>query len=178
MQWTTQHAHQLENEQSKWPRWNRLKVNWVARRNYCIHIDTSIYFKLQGRHLPPGKENRRTTDGTQKIWQNGQRKLCPLSILSLPSKILESCLNNLIVNHVLNFNCLVRENKWAYHKGYFTELLLVHDKQEIRKDTSRKLLIVEIMTSCLTSFNINSVYTAPHKTDWQVTLHRNNSTWF
>lgn len=53
---------------------------------------------------------------------------CPLSILSLPSKILESCLNDMIVDHVLSFNYLVRENQWAYHKGYLTELLLVHDK--------------------------------------------------
>lgn len=53
---------------------------------------------------------------------------CPLSILSLPSKILESCLNDVIVDHVLSFNYLVRENQWAYHKGYLTELLLVHDK--------------------------------------------------
>ena len=50
----------------------------------------------------------------------------PLSILSVPSKILESRVNNAIVAHVLNFNCLLTDNQWAYRKGYSTELLLVH----------------------------------------------------
>ena len=50
----------------------------------------------------------------------------PLSILSAPSKISESCVNDAIVNHVLNSNRLVTDNQWAYRKGYSTELLLVH----------------------------------------------------
>ena len=50
----------------------------------------------------------------------------PLSILSVPSKILESCVNDEIVDHVLNSNRLVTDNQWAYRKGYSTELLLVH----------------------------------------------------
>ena len=50
----------------------------------------------------------------------------PLSILSVPSKILESCVNDAIVDHVLNSNRLVTDNQWAYRKGYSTELLLVH----------------------------------------------------
>ena len=50
----------------------------------------------------------------------------PLSILSVPSKILESCVNDEIVDHVLNSNRLVTGNQWAYRKGYSTELLLVH----------------------------------------------------
>ena len=50
----------------------------------------------------------------------------PLSILGIPSKILESCVNDTIIDHVLNFNRLVTDNQWAYRKGYSTELLLVH----------------------------------------------------
>ena len=49
-----------------------------------------------------------------------------LSILSVPSKISESCVNDVIVDHVLNSNRLVTDNQWAYRKGYSTELLLVH----------------------------------------------------
>lgn len=66
----------------------------------------------------------------------------PSLILCLPSKILESYPNEVIVDHVLNFTRLVQENKWAYHKGYLTELPLIHDKQETLKDTSKKLSIV------------------------------------
>ena len=42
----------------------------------------------------------------------------PLSILSVPRKILESCINDEIVDHVLNSNRLVTDNQWAYRKGY------------------------------------------------------------
>ena len=50
----------------------------------------------------------------------------PLSILSVPSKILELCVNDAIVDHVLNSNHLVTDNQWAYRKGYSTVLLLVY----------------------------------------------------
>jgi len=50
----------------------------------------------------------------------------PLSILSIPSKILVSCVNDAIIDHVLNFDRLVTDSQWAYRKGYSTELLLVH----------------------------------------------------
>ena len=50
----------------------------------------------------------------------------PLSILSIPSKILVSCVNDAIIDHVLNFDRLVTDSQWAYRKGYSTELLLIH----------------------------------------------------
>jgi len=46
--------------------------------------------------------------------------------VSIPSKIMESCVNDVIVDHVLKINHLVRDNQWAYRKGHSTELLLAH----------------------------------------------------
>ena len=39
---------------------------------------------------------------------------------------MSSCVNDMIVGHVLNSNRLVTDNQWAYRKGYSTELPLVH----------------------------------------------------
>ena len=51
----------------------------------------------------------------------------PLSLLSVPRKILESCVADMIAKHVFSENeALVTDNQWAYRKGRSTELLLVH----------------------------------------------------
>ena len=50
----------------------------------------------------------------------------PLSMLSVPSKILESCVTDSIVDHVFTRNQLVTEYQWAYRKGHSTDLLLAH----------------------------------------------------
>lgn len=41
----------------------------------------------------------------------------PLCLLSVPSKILESCVNDAIVDHVFNYR-LVTDNQCAYRKGF------------------------------------------------------------
>ena len=52
---------------------------------------------------------------------------CPLSLLSVPRKILEACVADMIAKHVFSDNeALVTDNQWAYRKGRSTELLLIH----------------------------------------------------
>ena len=46
--------------------------------------------------------------------------------LSVPSKILESVVNDRLVRHVQRDNNLVSDIQWAYHQGYSTKLLLIH----------------------------------------------------
>ena len=46
----------------------------------------------------------------------------PVSLLSVPSKIMESEVNDTIVRHVFK----VSNKQWAYRTGYSTELLLTH----------------------------------------------------
>ena len=51
----------------------------------------------------------------------------PVSLLSIPSKILESCVSDTVVSHVFRENeCLVTDHQWAFRKDYSTELLLIH----------------------------------------------------
>ena len=49
----------------------------------------------------------------------------PVSLLSIPRKLLKSEINTAIVNHVMSNN-LITPNQWAYRKGYSTKLLLIH----------------------------------------------------
>ena len=50
----------------------------------------------------------------------------PVSLLSVPSKILEAEVNDRLVQHVFKDNQLITDKQWAYRRGYSTELLLVH----------------------------------------------------
>ena len=52
-------------------------------------------------------------------------KYRPISLLSVPSKIMESCVSDAVVRHVFQNN-LVRDKQWAYCEGHSSELLLVH----------------------------------------------------
>ena len=86
----------------------------------------------------------------------------PISLLTVPSKIIESCVSESIVRHVFQNN-LVTDKQWAYREGHSTELLLVH-LSEIGTTaidpikwlrwhllTSEKLLTVYLMLSYCTS---------------------------
>ena len=50
----------------------------------------------------------------------------PLSLLSVPSKILETIVADSIIHHAFIENKLITDKQWAYRRGYSTELLLVH----------------------------------------------------
>lgn len=66
----------------------------------------------------------------------------PLSLLSVPSKILESCVADMIANHVYSENeALVTDNQWAYRKGRSTELLLIHLTETWRRAIDNKLVV-------------------------------------
>ena len=45
-------------------------------------------------------------------------------MLSVPSKIMESCIADTIVQHVFTGNDPVTDKQWAYHKEHSTELIL------------------------------------------------------
>jgi hypothetical protein len=57
----------------------------------------------------------------------------PISVLCVPSKIMESEVNDTLVQHVFKDNNLVSDRQWAYRAGYSTELLLVHLTEGWRK---------------------------------------------
>ena len=63
-----------------------------------------------------------------------------LSMLSVPSKILESCVTDSIADHVFTHNQLVIEYQWAYRKGHSTDLLLTHLTETWRRALNSNLV--------------------------------------
>ena len=65
-----------------------------------------------------------------RFYKKDDETLCgnyrPVSLLSVPSKILEAEINDRLVQHVLKDNQLITDKQWAYRRGFSTELLLVH----------------------------------------------------
>ena len=64
----------------------------------------------------------------------------PLSMLSIPSKLMESCVASNITNHVVTQNVL-EERQWAYRKGKSTEQLLKHLTERWREAIARRFFV-------------------------------------
>ena len=63
-----------------------------------------------------------------------------VSLLSVPSKIMESEINSNIVQHI-TVNNLVTERQWAYRRRYSTELLLSHLTEIWRKALDSGMIV-------------------------------------
>ena len=84
--------------------------------NYSINCRTVFSSWQTARLTPIFKKDDETDRGNYR----------PVSLLSVPSKILEAVVNDRLVHHVFRDNQLITERQWAYRRGYLTELLLVH----------------------------------------------------
>ena len=58
----------------------------------------------------------------------------PISLLSIPSKILESVVNDALVTHVFASSYLASDRQWAFRKSFSTELLLTKLTESWRKE--------------------------------------------
>lgn len=65
----------------------------------------------------PNKKETRLNPIFKKDDESDRGNYYLLSLLSIPSKILESCLTDSIVDHVFTCNQLVTGFQWAYRKG-------------------------------------------------------------
>ena len=85
---------------------------------YSIESKTVFTSWEMAKITPVFKKDDETDRGNYK----------PISLLSVPSKILGSLVNDaLVVCHSLKENAeLVSDKQWAYHTGHSTELLLLH----------------------------------------------------
>ena len=89
---------------------------------WSIHQETVYEGWKLARVSPIFKKDDSTDPGNYR----------PVSILWVPSKLLESEINTAIVNHVTSNN-LVTFNQWAYRKAHSTELLLIHFTEKWRR---------------------------------------------
>ena len=99
--------------------------------NSCITVER-VYNSWKTARLTPIFKKEDETD---------RENYRPVSILSVPSKILESEVNDTIVDHVYQHNNLISDEQWAYRRGYSTELLLSHLTEMRRKAVHSGLVV-------------------------------------
>ena len=95
---------------------NAIVPSLVSLYNNSIKCRTVFSAWKTARLTPIYKKDDETDCGNYR----------PVSLLSVPSKIMESEVNDTLVRHVFKDNNLVSDNQWAYCTGYSTELLLAH----------------------------------------------------
>ena len=83
-------------------------------------------YSIKGRTVFSSWKTARLTPTFKKDDQTDCGNYRPLSLLSVPSKILEAVVNDRLVQHVFRDTQLITKRQWAYRRGYSTELLLVH----------------------------------------------------
>ena len=83
----------------------------------------------------------RLTPIFKKDDETGMENYRPISLQSVPSKILESKVNDTLLQHVFKDNDLVTDRQWAYRAGYSTELLLVHLTEELKYAVDKGMFV-------------------------------------
>ena len=102
----------------------------------------------------------------------------PLFLLSVPSKILESCVADMIAKHVFSENeALVTDNQWAYRKGRSTELLLIHLTETWRRAIDNKLVVGAVFIDFQKAFDCVSHSILLHKLEHNFGITGNLLAW-
>ena len=86
----------------------------------------------------------------------------PISLSSVPSKIMESYVSDTIVRHVFDNN-LITDYQWAYRDGYSTVLLLVHLSETWRKAVDQNKVVAVAFIDFRKAFDCVSHTTLLHK---------------
>ena len=87
----------------------------------------------------------------------------PLSILSIPSKIMEKCVVDKLVEHTSENNNLVNSSQWAYKKGLSTELLLVNMTEKWRSALDQRKTVCAVFIDFRKAFDSVSHTKLPYK---------------
>ena len=88
----------------------------------------------------------------KKRREEGRTCYRPLSMLSIPSKLMESYVASNITNHVVTQN-LLDNRQWTYRKGKSTEQLLIHLTERWREAVERKPFVGILFVDFAKAFN-------------------------
>ena len=99
-------------------------------------------------------------------------------IVNVPSKILESCVAEMISKHVFSENeTFVTDNQWAYRKGRSTELLLIHLTETWRRAIDNKLVVGAVFIDFQKAFDCVSHSILLHKLEHNFGITGNLLAW-
>ena len=114
---------------------------------------TSV-FELAARtcQLPDQWKRARICAVHKKDDKQDKNNYRPLSMLSIPSKIMESCAADDIKEHILQ-NGLVNDKQWAYKKGRSSELLLIHLTEIWRYAVESKRVVGVVFVDFMKAFD-------------------------
>ena len=129
---------------------------------------TSVFKQNVKACKPPDQwKIARVSAAFQKGW--GEDRTCyrPLSMLSIPSKLMESYVASNITNRMVTQNLLV-DRQWAYRKGKSTEQPLIHLTGRWREAVERKLLWEYCLwISLKLSIQCRTIYCYKSWTTWE-----------
>ena len=109
----------------------------------------------------------RVSAAFQKGWEEDRTCYRPLSMLSIPSKLMESYVASNITNRMVTQNLLV-DRQWAYRKGKSTEQPLIHLTGRWREAVERKLLWEYCLwISLKLSIQCRTIYCYKSWTTWE-----------
>ncbi|XP_029207553.1 uncharacterized protein LOC114971183 [Acropora millepora] len=95
--------------------------------NAIVPAQTGLYqFSCESKSVFSAWKIPRLTPIYKKDDETERGNYRPVSLLSIPSKIMESIVNDALVKHVLRDNNLVSNRQWAYRPGHSTEYLMIH----------------------------------------------------
>ena len=95
--------------------------------NAIVPALTGLYqFSCESKSVFSAWKIARLTPIYKKDDETERGNYHPVSILSIPSKIMESIVNDALVKHVFRDNNLVSNRQWAYRPGHSTEYLMIH----------------------------------------------------
>ena len=100
----------------------------------------------------------------------------PISLLSVPTKILESRIYDTVLKHVTEWD-LLTEKQWAYRKSHSTELLLVHLKESWGQAVDNNLLVATDFVDFRQAFDCVSHSTLLHKLKIKFGIEGNLLSW-
>ena len=93
--------------------------------NAIVPALTGLYqFSCESKSVFSAWKIARLTPIYKKDDETERGNYRPVSLLSIPSKIMESIVNDALVKHVFRENNLVSNSQWAYRHGHSTEYLM------------------------------------------------------
>lgn len=88
----------------------------------------------------------KSNDETDKL------NYCPISILCVPGKIVESCVAVTVTSHIRRHD-LRSQHQWAYKKGHSTDHLLIRMTEDLKNPLDNRLAVGEVFVDFRKAFD-------------------------